>query len=77
MTRDNVELKKKKIQTKTQRQKIQIEELKHTKRELTQLTKKLHLEKENNVQLNKKFEDQKNESEKKIDTQNNKFRSGK
>ena len=77
MTRDNVELKIKKIQSKTQRQKIQIEELKHTKRELTQLTKKLHLEKENNVQLNKKFEDQKNESEKKIDTQNNKFRSGK
>ena len=44
------------------------EELKHEKRELTQLKKKLDIEKENNVKLNKKFKDQKNESEKQIAT---------
>ena len=44
------------------------EKLKHAKREPTQLTKKLDIEKENNVKLNKKFEDQNNESEKQIAT---------
>ena len=44
------------------------EELKHAKKELTQLTKKIDIEKENNVKLNKKFGDQKNESEKQIAT---------
>ena len=38
------------------------------KRELTQLTKKLDIEKENNIKSNKKFEVQKNESEKQITT---------
>ena len=40
------------------------EELKHAKRELTQLNKKLDIEKENNVRSNKKFEDRMNKSEK-------------
>ena len=97
MIRDNVELKKEIMQTKTPQQKMQIEnaelrkdimqtrtkqqqtqreysekankinkineELKPAKTELTELTKKkIHIEKENNVKLNKKFEDQKNES---------------
>ena len=44
------------------------EELKHAKRELTQLTKKIDIVKENNVTLNKKFKDQKNESEQQIVT---------
>ena len=44
------------------------EELRQAKRELTQLTKKLDIEKENNVRSNKKFEDQKNESERQIVT---------
>ena len=44
------------------------EELKHAKRALTELTKKLDIEKEINVKLNKKFEDQMNESEKQIAT---------
>ena len=44
------------------------EELKHAKRELTHLTKKIDIEKEINVKLNKKFEDQTNESEKQIAT---------
>ena len=44
------------------------EELKHAQRELIQLIKKLAIEKENNVKLNKKYEDQKNESEKQIAT---------
>ena len=44
------------------------EELKHAKRALTQLTKKLDLEKEINVKLNKKFEDQTNKSGKQIAT---------
>ena len=44
------------------------EELRQAKRELTQLTKKLDIEKENNVRSNKKFEDRKNESERQIVT---------
>ena len=101
MIRDNVELKKEIMQTKTPQQKIQIEnaelrkdimqtrakqqqtqreysekaneinkineELKPAKTELTELTKKkIHIEKENSVKLNKKFEDQKNESVRQI-----------
>ena len=41
-------------------------ELKHAKRELTQQTKKLDIEKENNVTLNNKFKDQKNEQKNKL-----------
>ena len=103
MIRDNVELKKEIMQTKTPQQKIQIgnaelrkdimqtrakqqqtqreysekaneinkinEELKPAKTELAELTKKkkkIHIEKENSVKLNKKFEDQKNESVRQI-----------
>ena len=36
------------------------EELKYAKKELTQITTKIDIEKKNNVRLNKKFEDQKN-----------------
>ena len=44
------------------------EELKHAKRELIQLTKKIRYREKNNVKPNKKFDDQKNESEKHIAT---------
>ena len=40
--------------------KINVEQ-KHAKRELTQLTKRVDIEKENKVTLNKQFKDQKNE----------------
>ena len=78
---ENAELRKEIMQIRAKQQQTQTEgnektnqinkineELKHAKRELTQLTKKLDIEKENNVKINKKFKDQKNETEKQIST---------
>ena len=73
---ENAELRKDIMQTRAKQQQTQREysekeneinkineELKPAKTELTELTKKkIHIEKENNVKLNKKFDDQKNES---------------
>ena len=42
------------------------DELKYPKRKLTELTRKLEIQKEKNIKSNKKFEDQKNEREKQI-----------
>ena len=78
---ENAELRKEIMQIRAKQQQTQTEcnektneinkineELKHAKRELTQLTKKIDIVKENNVTLNKKFKDQKNESEQQIVT---------